>query len=61
MKCSVQAITESKLQLSKRIAHTSTFGKPPWFDMVASEYEACRESIGLCDYSSFAKLDIWVT
>lgn len=43
-----------------RIASTNTFGKPAWFDIVASEYEACREKIGLCDYSSFTKIDLWV-
>uniref|UniRef100_A0A0A9WV29 Pyruvate dehydrogenase phosphatase regulatory subunit, mitochondrial n=1 Tax=Lygus hesperus TaxID=30085 RepID=A0A0A9WV29_LYGHE len=42
-----------------RIAETNTFGKPPWFDYVASEYEACRESVGLSDYSSFTKLEMW--
>lgn len=38
---------------------TKTFSKPHWFDIVASEYDACREKIGLSDYSSFTKLDIW--
>ncbi|CAI5438536.1 unnamed protein product [Caenorhabditis angaria] len=33
-------------------------GKPEWFDRVASEYEACRERVGLIDMSSFAKYDI---
>ncbi|XP_073975671.1 pyruvate dehydrogenase phosphatase regulatory subunit, mitochondrial isoform X2 [Rhodnius prolixus] len=42
-----------------RIACTNTFGKPPWFQCVASEYEACRESVGLSDYSSFTKVEIW--
>ncbi|CAD7086927.1 unnamed protein product [Hermetia illucens] len=41
-----------------RIADTSTFGKPPWFDFVAAEYNACRERIGLADYSSFTKIDL---
>lgn len=44
-----------------KIAHTNTFGKPPWFDSVASEYAACRETIGLSDYSSFTKIDLWVS
>lgn len=41
------------------IGDTNTFGKPHWFDIVGSEYDACREKIGLTDYSSFTKLDIW--
>lgn len=44
-----------------RIAETNTFGKPDWFDFVAKEYEACRESVGLCDYSSFTKIDLTVS
>lgn len=44
-----------------KIAYTNTFGKPPWFDAVAQEYAACREAIGLSDYSSFTKIDLWVT
>lgn len=43
-----------------RIAETRTFGKPDWFDIVSEEYAACRESVGLCDYSSFTKIDLWV-
>ncbi|XP_060519985.1 pyruvate dehydrogenase phosphatase regulatory subunit, mitochondrial isoform X2 [Cylas formicarius] len=42
-----------------RIAHTNTFGKPPWFDFVAKEYAACREGVGISDYSSFTKVDLW--
>ncbi|GLV45547.1 uncharacterized protein CBL_02567 [Carabus blaptoides fortunei] len=42
-----------------RIAHTNTFGKPVWFEHVAEEYAACRESVGLSDYSSFTKIDLW--
>ncbi|EZA56486.1 pyruvate dehydrogenase phosphatase regulatory subunit, mitochondrial [Ooceraea biroi] len=42
-----------------KIAYTNTFGKPPWFDAVAHEYAACREAIGLSDYSSFTKIDLW--
>jgi len=42
-----------------RIAATNTFGFPPWFDYVASEYEASRETIGLSDYSSFTKIELW--
>lgn len=43
-----------------RIAKTNTFGKPPWFDFVANEYSYCREAIGLSDYSSFTKIELWV-
>uniref|UniRef100_A0A1B6D3W9 Pyruvate dehydrogenase phosphatase regulatory subunit, mitochondrial n=1 Tax=Clastoptera arizonana TaxID=38151 RepID=A0A1B6D3W9_9HEMI len=42
-----------------RIAQTKTFAKPDWFDLVSAEYAACRESIGLSDYSSFTKIDLW--
>lgn len=45
--------------LTFRIASTETFGKPHWFDFASSEYDACREKIGLCDYSSFTKIDLW--
>ncbi|XP_055373597.1 pyruvate dehydrogenase phosphatase regulatory subunit, mitochondrial [Condylostylus longicornis] len=41
-----------------RIAETNTFGKPPWFEFVSAEYNACRERVGLADYSSFTKYDI---
>lgn len=44
-----------------RVAWTKTFGKPHWFDFVAEEYQACREQVGLCDYSSFTKIDLWVS
>lgn len=42
-----------------RIAYTNTFGKPPWFEFVAKEYAACREGVGISDYSSFTKIDLW--
>uniref|UniRef100_A0A1B0C9I4 Putative dimethylglycine dehydrogenase n=1 Tax=Lutzomyia longipalpis TaxID=7200 RepID=A0A1B0C9I4_LUTLO len=42
-----------------RVAATRTFGKPPWFNFASEEYNACREKIGLCDYSSFTKVDLW--
>ncbi|XP_046389566.1 pyruvate dehydrogenase phosphatase regulatory subunit, mitochondrial [Ischnura elegans] len=42
-----------------RIAYTNTFSKPPWFDIVKEEYSACREAVGLSDYSSFTKFDLW--
>lgn len=37
------------------------YGKPPWFEAVKSEYEACRERVALLDYSSFTKLEVWVS
>ncbi|XP_043585152.1 pyruvate dehydrogenase phosphatase regulatory subunit, mitochondrial [Bombus pyrosoma] len=42
-----------------KIAYTNTFSKPPWFEAVWNEYAACRETIGLSDYSSFTKIDLW--
>lgn len=43
-----------------KVANTGTFGKPHWFDRVELEYTACRETVGLSDYSSFTKMDLWV-
>lgn len=37
----------------------NTFGKPHWFDRVALEYASCREGVGISDYSSFTKIDLW--
>nr|XP_033331918.1 pyruvate dehydrogenase phosphatase regulatory subunit, mitochondrial [Megalopta genalis]XP_033331919.1 pyruvate dehydrogenase phosphatase regulatory subunit, mitochondrial [Megalopta genalis] len=42
-----------------KIAYTNTFNKPPWFEPVHDEYAACRETVGLSDYSSFTKIDLW--
>lgn len=42
-----------------RISDTKTFAKPPWFDYVAAEYDACRDKVGISDYSSFTKIDLW--
>ncbi|XP_006618712.1 pyruvate dehydrogenase phosphatase regulatory subunit, mitochondrial [Apis dorsata] len=42
-----------------KVAYTNTFSKPPWFESVSNEYAACREFIGLSDYSSFTKIDLW--
>lgn len=44
---------------SFRSSSNHTFGKPDWFDIVADEYAACRERVGLSDYSSFTKIDLW--
>ncbi|KAH9634644.1 hypothetical protein HF086_000616 [Spodoptera exigua] len=43
-----------------KVAYTKTFNKPHWFDTVQREYWACRERVGLADYSSFTKIDIQV-
>lgn len=42
-----------------RVSYTNTFAKPHWFDFVANEYAACRERVGIADYSSFTKIDLW--
>lgn len=42
-----------------RTAETKTFHKPNWFDLVEGEYQACRERVGISDYSSFTKYDLW--
>jgi len=41
------------------IAKTETFYRPPWFQAAAEEFQASREAVTLCDYSSFAKMDLW--
>lgn len=41
-----------------QIAYTNTFMKPHWFDAVRREYRSCRESVAICDYSPFTKLDL---
>jgi len=41
------------------IAKTGTFYRPPWFQASAEEFQATREAVSLCDYSSFAKMDLW--
>ncbi|CAG9136949.1 unnamed protein product [Plutella xylostella] len=41
-----------------KIAYTKSFGKPPWFEEARREYWACREAVGLADYSSFTKIDL---
>jgi len=41
------------------IAKTGTFYRPPWFQAAAEEFQATREAVSLCDYSSFAKMDLW--
>ena len=44
---------------SVSIAETKTFFKPPWFNEVKKEFLAARTKVGLCDYSSFGKFDLW--
>ncbi|XP_040572212.1 pyruvate dehydrogenase phosphatase regulatory subunit, mitochondrial [Lepeophtheirus salmonis] len=46
---------DSEINLSK----TETFFKPQWFDSVQKEFIASREKVSVCDYSSFAKYDLW--
>uniref|UniRef100_A0A0R3RQV8 DAO domain-containing protein n=1 Tax=Elaeophora elaphi TaxID=1147741 RepID=A0A0R3RQV8_9BILA len=36
----------------------SLVGRPEWFGLVAREYNACRERVGLIDLSSFVKFNI---
>ena len=44
---------------SVSIAETKTFFKPPWFKEVSEEFYAARAKVAVCDYSSFAKFDLW--
>ena len=39
--------------------HFQTFFKPPWFNEVDAEFLAARSRVAVCDYSSFAKFDLW--
>ena len=41
------------------LAETPTFFKPPWFDEVREEFLSTRRGVTMCDYSSFAKFDLW--
>jgi len=41
------------------LAETPSFFKPPWFDAVRDEFLSTRKGVTMCDYSSFAKFDIW--
>jgi len=41
-----------------QIAYTKSFMKPHWFDAVRREYRSCRETVAICDYSTFTKLDL---
>lgn len=59
MLCYIDFETTNGFQKCK-IAYTNTFSKPPWFEPVSEEYAACRERVGLSDYSSFTKIDLWV-
>ncbi|XP_077870504.1 pyruvate dehydrogenase phosphatase regulatory subunit, mitochondrial-like [Saccoglossus kowalevskii] len=34
------------------------FGKPPWLEIVKSEYKGCRDGVGVLDMSSFAKFEL---
>ena len=52
----IQGDTDSS---SLNVATSNTFFKPSWFESVKEEFVASRESVSLCDYSSFAKMDIW--
>ena len=41
------------------IAQSNTFYKPSWFSVVENEFVAARDAVAICDYTSFAKMDIW--
>ncbi|TRY67857.1 hypothetical protein TCAL_10396 [Tigriopus californicus] len=50
---------EPKPEDTLNIAKSNTFYKPSWFSIVEKEFIAAREKVALCDYTSFAKMDIW--
>jgi len=38
-----------------------TYGKPTWFDIVRSEYWACRQGVCIIDMSTFTKFELRVS
>ena len=56
---SKKKIKLSDFDRSVSIAETKTFYKPPWFWEVSEEFIAARAKVAVCDYSSFAKFDLW--
>jgi len=54
-----EAVSSQGETLKLPIAKTDTFYRPPWFQAAAEEFQATREAVSLCDYSSFAKMDLW--
>eukprot|EP00095_Tigriopus_kingsejongensis_P011061 maker-scaffold23_size669530-snap-gene-1.32 protein:Tk11061 transcript:maker-scaffold23_size669530-snap-gene-1.32-mRNA-1 annotation:"pyruvate dehydrogenase phosphatase regulatory mitochondrial" len=50
---------EPKQEDTLNIAKANTFYKPSWFSVVEKEFITAREKTALCDYTSFAKMDIW--
>lgn len=43
------------------VSKYDAFGKPPFFDDVQSEVNACTESVGLVDMSSTGMFEIYVS
>lgn len=58
--CLVGVGDSKNMEVPFRIAKSPSFYKPVWFDLVSEEYTACREAVGLIDYSSYTKIDLWV-
>ena len=54
-----EAASRQGENLQLPIAKTETFYRPPWFHAAAEEFQATREAVSLCDYSSFAKMTLW--
>jgi len=55
----LETAAASQETLKMPIAKTETFYRPPWFQAAAEEFQAAREGVALCDYSSFSKTDLW--
>lgn len=55
----LQSLEEDSRPLAVTLAKSDTFFKPPWFKFVEDEFVASREACSLCDYSSFAKTEVW--
>jgi len=57
---SQEAMDSSQGEMMKLpLAKTEVFFRPPWFQAAAEEFQASREAVTVCDYSSFAKMDLW--
>jgi pyruvate dehydrogenase phosphatase regulatory subunit len=55
-----EAMDSSQGEMMKLpLAKTEVFFRPPWFQAAAEEFQASREAVTVCDYSSFAKHDLW--
>lgn len=43
------------------VGEDNPLGRPAWFSFVKSEYEGCRERVGIMDMSNFSKFELVVS